>query len=65
MRDVFGKKLLRVFKEVNQNYLVAAWTKQEAINLLLTNTNSYSSISDVEIKSVKGCGYAGVEARIL
>lgn len=65
MQDVFGKPLLRLFKEHNHKVMIAAKNKHHAEEILLTNTNFYASVDNMLLSTVKSCGYAGVTGKIL
>jgi hypothetical protein len=60
MTDVFGKKLLYIYRDKISKIRVAARTKQEAIDILTKELNQ-----TVELITQRNIGYAGNQARII
>jgi predicted NAD/FAD-binding protein len=60
MTDVFGKKLLNIYKDKLSNKVVVAFSKQQAIQLL-----KESNIVEHNISIMRNIGYAGIESKIL
>lgn len=60
MTDVFGKKLLYIYRDKISKIRVAARTKQEAIDILSKELNQ-----TVELITQRNIGYAGNQARII